>query len=340
MSKGADLRFRHATELLVKLTRTVADFARQESELTSVLSARSRQEIRRHREEAHKVDTALEVELAEVESVAAKRAERVHAICDHRLGRVQRAHGLLTRTLPKRAADAKGNWLAKLQMRKLTADRALAANTKRNDAEHAALSQTLAQHRAVLDSLAAQAKSAFSGYGSFAQTLVERDAEKQSAEASEDFLGEIEARIAAANEQLAKFRSLPLPRLFSAMPLAVWSTLAIAVGGATCFVRGFSSPLWIAGAGVAVLLVAGCVAAYVSGKSGAQDEAARTGASILDAYRALRAGLAAADSRYKAGQKRIKEEYDGICADVDAKWTAADGIEEDFGEKGRCKLDP
>lgn len=216
MSKGADLRFRHATELLVKLTRTVADFARQESELTSVLSARSRQEIRRHREEAHKVDTALEVELAEVESVAAKRAERVHAICDHRLGRVQRAHGLLTRTLPKRAADAKGNWLAKLQMRKLTADRELAANTKRNDGEHAALSQTLAQHGAVLDLIAAQAKSAFSGYGSFAQTLVERDAEKQSAEASEDFLGEIEARIAAANEQLAKFRSLPLPRLFVA----------------------------------------------------------------------------------------------------------------------------
>jgi S-DNA-T family DNA segregation ATPase FtsK/SpoIIIE len=340
VSKGADLRFRHATELLVKLTRTVADFARQESELTSVLSARSRQEIRRHREEAHKVDAALEGELAEVESVAAKRAERVQAICDHRLGRVQRAHGLLTRTLPKRAADAKGNWLAKLQMRKLTADRELAANTKRNDAEHAALSQTLAQHRAVLDSLAAQAKSAFSGYGSFAQTLVERDAEKQSAEASEDFLGEIEARIAAANEQLAKFRSLSLPRLFSAIPLAVWITLAIAVGGATCFVRGFSSPLWIAGASVAVLLVAGCVAAYVSGKSGAQDEAARTGASILDAFRALRAGFAAADSRYKAGQKRIQEEYDGICADVDAKWTAADGIEEDFGEKGRRKLDP
>ena len=107
MSNGTDLRFTHATGLLTKLTRTVADFAKQEAELTGSLSTRNYQEIRRHREEAHKVDTALAAQIAEVESVSAKKAERVQAIHDRRLGRVQRAHGLLTRTLPKRAADAK-----------------------------------------------------------------------------------------------------------------------------------------------------------------------------------------------------------------------------------------
>ncbi len=340
MSNGTNLRFTHATELLVKLTGTVADFARKESELTVVLSARSRQEIRRHRDAAHKVDTALDTEIAEVESVAARRAERVQAIRDHRLGRVQRAHGLLTRTLPKRAADAKGNWLAKLQMRKLQADRALAANTRHNDAEHAALSHTLAQHRAVLDSLTAQAMKAFRGYGSFAQALVESESGKPGEEPAEDFLGAIDARIAAAAEQLARFSALLLPRLFSAMPLAVWLVLAAAIGGAACFVRGISSPLWAVGAIVAVLLIAGCVAMYVSGKNGARDEAARTGAAILDAYRAMRAGLAAADSRHKSEQKRIQDEYDAICADVDAKWAKADGVEEDFEKRGRRKLEP
>ena len=60
MSSSTDLRFNRATELLVKLTRTVADFAKQEFELTSALSSKSRQEIRRHRDAARKVDAALE----------------------------------------------------------------------------------------------------------------------------------------------------------------------------------------------------------------------------------------------------------------------------------------
>ena len=70
MSNGTDLRFTHATGLLTKLTRTVADFAKQEAELTGSLSTRNYQEIRRHREEAHKVDTALAAQIAEGDSVA------------------------------------------------------------------------------------------------------------------------------------------------------------------------------------------------------------------------------------------------------------------------------
>ncbi|MEO6739120.1 MAG: hypothetical protein ABIP20_02645, partial [Chthoniobacteraceae bacterium] len=215
MSSGVDLRFTHATELLAKLSRTVADFAKQEAALSGTLSTKNYQEIRRHREAVQKLEAALAAEIAEAESIAEKQSERVRAIHTKRLGRGQRAHGLLSRTLPKRAADAKGNWLAKQQMRKLHADRSIAANHKRNDGAHAALSQTLAQHRAVLDTLTAQTVKAFSGYSSFAQTLAEKDGDKQGGEAEEDFLGEIETRISAANDQVAKFRALPLPKFFS-----------------------------------------------------------------------------------------------------------------------------
>ena len=242
MSNGTDLRFTHATGLLTKLTRTVADFAKQEAELTGSLSTRNYQEIRRHREAAHKVDTALAAQIAEVESVSAKKAERVQAIHDRRLGRVQRAHGLLTRTLPKRAADAKGNWLAKLQMRKLQADRSIAANHRQHDGGHAASSQTLAQQRAVLDGITAQTVKAFSGYSAFAKMLVERDGDRQGGVAEEDISAGLESKIAAANEQLAKFRTLPLPRLFSAVPLAVCIVLALLAGGLVVAARGFSPP--------------------------------------------------------------------------------------------------
>ncbi|MEO6738885.1 MAG: ATP-binding protein, partial [Chthoniobacteraceae bacterium] len=167
-----------------------------------------------------------------------------------------------------------------------------------------------------------------------------KDGDKQGGEAEEDFLGEIETRISAANDQVAKFRALPLPKFFSAMPLAVCIVLALVAGGAMSFVRGFSSPLWAVGAITAVLLVAGCIAAYVSGRKGAHDEAVRTGAAILDGYRALRAGLVAADSRYKFERKRLQAEYDETCADVDAKWAAADGVEEEFEKMGRAKLEP
>ena len=335
-----DLRFSHALELLAKLTRTVSEFALKEAELTSVLSTRNYQEIRRSREVTHKVDTALAAEIAEAESASAKHVERKQAIHARRLARVQRTHGLLTRTLPKRAADAKGNWLAELQMRKLRADRALAAGTQKNDATHATLSQTLAQQRAALDSLTAQTVKAFSGYGSFAQNLVERDAEKQNVEIPENFLGELESKISAASLQLAKFQALPLPRLFSAMPLAVWIVLALAVGGGVVCLRGFSPPLYVAGAITAVLLVAGCVLAYVAGAKGAKDEAARTGAAILDAYGALRAALTAAEVRRRSERKRLQAEFDHTCADIEAKWESADNVEAEFEVKGRRKLEP
>ncbi len=340
MSSGPDLRFSHALELLARLTRTVAAFAKKEAELTSTLSARNYQEMRRHREAMHKDDGALAAQIAEAEALSAKEAERLQEIHDRRLGRVQRAHGLLTRTLPKRAQDAKGNWLGELQMRQLRAERAHTAGTKKNDGDHAALSQTLAQQRAALDGITAQTVKAFSGYSSFAQTLTEREGERRIADAPDDFQGEIESRIAAATEQLATFRALPLPRLFSAMPLPVCIVLAVLIGVAVVFARGLSAPLYVAGAAVAVLLTAGCIFAYVTGRNGAKAEAEKTGAAILDAFRALRAGIAAAEAQHKAERQRLQDEYDRTFADLETKWAKADNLEAEFEQKGRQKLEP
>ena len=335
-----DLRFNHALALLGKLTKTVGEFARQESELSGVLSSKNYQEIRRHREAAHKLDGALAVQIAEADAGAEKKNEYVQAIHDRRLGRVQRTHGLLMRTLPKRAQDAKGNWLGELQMRQIRAERNHAAGNRQNEADHAVLSQTLAQQRAVLDSITAQTVKAFSGYGAFAQTLVEPAGAAQNENAPEDFLGELQARINGAAEQLAKFRTLPLPKLFSAMPLAVWILLALLAAGAVIAARGFSPPLYVAGAITGVLLVAGCVAAYVSGGNGAKAEAAKTGAAILDAFRALRAAIAAAESRFRSERKRLQAEYDRTFEDIQAKWANADNVESDFEKKWRRKLEP
>ncbi len=335
-----DLRFAHALELLGRLTKTVADFARQEADLSGVLKAKNYQEIRRYREATHKVDTALAAQITEAESWAAKKSERVQAIHDKRLGRVQRAHGLLLRTLPKRAQDAKGNWLGELQMRQLRAERTHVAGDKQNDADYAALSQTLAQQRAVLDALTAQALKAFSGYGTFAQSLIEPAGEAPGTEVPEDFLGDLQMRIAAASEQLAKFHALPLPRLFSTMPLAVWIVVALLVGGAVVFARGFSPPLYVAGTSTGVLLVAACIAAYVAGEKGAKPEAMKVGAAILDAFRALRTGIATAESGYKSGRKGLQEEYDRAFADIQTKWGTADNVEAEFEKKGRRKLEP
>ena len=335
-----DLRVSHALGLVAKLARTVADFARQEAELAGTLSAANYREIRRHREAAGKVDTALAAQIAEVEAVSAKEAERVQAIHGRRLGRAQRAHGLLTRTLPKRGADAKGNWLAKLQMRKLHADRSLAAVHRQNDGGHAALSQTLSQQRAALDALTAQTVKAFSGYSAFAQTLVEREGEPQGGDVPEDSPGELQARITAATEQLAKFRTLPLPRLFSAMPLAVCIVLALVAGGVVVCGRGFSPPLYAAGAITGVLLATACVIAYARGAKGGRDGAARTGAAILDAYRVLRACIAAADLHHREERTRLLAEYESTCADIETKWAAADSVEAEFEKKGRLKLEP
>ena len=116
--------------------------------------------------------------------------------------------------------------------------------------------------------------------------------------------------------------------------------LALLVGGAVVFARGFSPPLYVAGAVTGVLLVAGCIAAYVVGGNGARDEATKTGAAILDAFRTLRVSIAAADTRYKSERKRLQEEYDRTFEDIQTKWGTADNVESEFEEKGRRKLEP
>ena len=335
-----DLRFNHALELLGRVTKTVANFARQESELSGVLSTKNYQELRRHREAVHKVDTALAAQIAEAEAGAEKTNGRVQASHDKRLGRVKRAHGLLLRTLPNRAQDAKGNWLGELQMRQIRAERNHAAGNKQNDGDYAALSQTLAQQRAVLDGITAQTVKAFSGYGAFAQTLVEPAGQTQVSDAPENFLDDLQTRINGASEQLAKFRALPLPRLFSGVPLPVCIVLALLVGGAVVCARGFVPPLYVAGAVTGGLLVAGCIAAYVTGGNGAKDEATKTGAAILDAFCTLRVSIAAAETRYKSERKRLQSEYDRAFEDIQTKWGTADNVESEFQEKGRRKLEP
>ncbi len=337
---GTDLRFTHALSLLARLTKTVAHFARQEAELAGVLSSRNRQEVRRHREAAHKVDTALAAQIAEAEAAVERESGHLAAIHDRRLGRVQRAHGLLLRTLPKRAQDAKGGWLGELQMRQLRAERSHAAGDKQNEGEHAALTHTLAQLRASLDAVTSQTLKAFCGYPSFLKTLVEPASEKQEIEVPKDFVGDAQAKIAAATEQLAKFRTLALPKLFSAVPLAVCVLLALLIGGAVVFARGFAPPLYIPGAVTGVLLTAACIAAYVAGGRSAKPEAVRTATAILDAFRAVRAGVAAADVQFKSGRRRLQAEYDRAFEDIQAKWAAADTVEADFERKGRMKLEP
>jgi S-DNA-T family DNA segregation ATPase FtsK/SpoIIIE len=284
-------------------------------------------------------DTALSAQIAEFEAGGEKKNDYVRAIHDRRLARVQRMHGLLLRTLPKRAQDAKGSWLGELQMRQLRAERNHAAGGQKNDHDYGVLAHTLSQQRAALDGLTAQAVKAFSGYSAFAQTLVETTGQAQDIELPEDFLGDLQARINAASEQLAKFRALPLPRLFSVMPLPVGIVLALLLGGAVVFARGFSPPLYVAGAITGALLLAACIGAYVAGAS-AKDEAARTGAAILDAFRALRACNALADARHRAERKRLQAEYDATFADIEAKWAVADSVESDFEKKGRRKLEP
>ena len=334
-----DLRFAHAIELLGKLTKTVGDFARQESELQTVLSAKNYQETRRHREAAQKLDAALAEQVAAAEAGGETKGEIVRAIHDRRLSRVKRVHGLLMRTLPKRAQDAKGNWLAELQMRQLRAERNHAAGDKRNERDHAALSETLAQQRATLDGITAQAVTAFSGYGSFAQSLVEQPGQARDGGLPENSPGELQSRISGAADQVARFRALPLPRFFSTVPLPVCIVLALLAGGVVVAARGFSPPLYVAGIITGVLLSAGCVAAYLAGGR-AKGEAGKTGAAILDAFRTLRAALGAAESHYKSERKRLQAEYDATFEDIQARWAASDSVESDFERRGRGKLEP
>ena len=128
MSSAIDLRVSRSLELLTELKHAVAKFAGRETQIARHLSRRRHSAGSKGTEEVAAAEATYSAQIAETEKVFSAESARIKGIYDKRLARITRYRNTILRNLPARAQEAKGKWLADLQMRNYHAQRKMKAD--------------------------------------------------------------------------------------------------------------------------------------------------------------------------------------------------------------------
>ena len=274
MSSGVDLRVSRSVDLLVALKQTVADFAKKEETLTRELLNRRGTANRRHRETMEKTDAKLAAQIEETEARFKSEEVRVNAIYTKRRTRIDQLGAVATRSLPRRAEEAKGRWMGDLQMRRFHAERSRTADLKAADADAADFAKRLSEQQGLLGNLEKHARKFFGGYGALLRMLRETPAAGAAAGELPEMFAAMRTQIASADAQLAAFRKLAIPRCFSDVPLVVLMLLIVVAGGVLGIVLGGNQKAFAIAGGVVVALLALVVVIHRMGFQQAKPAAA------------------------------------------------------------------
>ncbi|HEX8311907.1 MAG TPA: FtsK/SpoIIIE domain-containing protein, partial [Chthoniobacteraceae bacterium] len=340
MSSGTDLRVARSLELLRELTRTSAEFAAREEELTRDIRTRRQTGSRRYRDALDKLKTTSSGQLAATQHAFDAEAERVRGIYDARQDRVQRLRLSGLRNLPRRAQEAKGKWMGDLQLRKFRAEKTQTADLRAAGEAFKAFTAHLGQQSAALVALQTRARRAFRGYGAFARLLQQpssdlelnlRDPEKLSAEAN--------AHLVSADEQLIAFKQHAVARAFSEVPLVVVAGIVVLLGAALAVVLGMSPTSYAVAGGAIVLLLSLLFVLHAMGRQKAAPAAASIATTLAAAAQTLEGCKLASEARYEEERQRITTEFETTVMNVESQWDQADDVETDFAHSVRSKIE-
>ena len=339
MNSSVDLRVSRGLDLLVALKQTVADFAKREESLTRDLLSRRGAANRKHRDGIEKADTRLAAQITDTEERFAEEEKRVNAIYAQRRGRIDQLGVIGFRNLPRRAEAEKGRWMGELQMRRFHAERNRDAGLKAADSEAADFAARLAEQQKNLGSLEKHAHQFFGGYGALTKML--RHAQPGADTVPGDLVEMIralQAKITSADEQLAQFRKLALPRCFSDLPLIALFLLVVVAGGVLAiFLGGNAHALAVAGGAVAVLLAL-IFAIHHAGFGQAKGPAGGIATALAEARALSARGAAASQTAYADERQRVEEESLHTSETIQKQWERTDEVGKEFEDKARAKL--
>ena len=333
------MRVSRSLDLLAKLKQTVSDFAKKEDQLTRELQTRRYQADRKHRDALHRIDGELAVKSTAADAFCKEETARLRAIYERRLARAQRSHGTLVRTLPRRAQEAKGNFLGSLQMRERRAERALASGMAASDAHFADSVARLGEQRAVLAQIEDSARRAFGGYGSFRKLLAVRAEPGSHSEDPAALLHDLQTHLSAADESLREFQRAPIPRIFSHVPFGAFVAVILFVGIALAFRDGIHSPSYFSAGIATALLLAGAIFLHRFGFTNSRPAAVAAVGAVQRSRAAHDACGAASEARRVMDRQGAQEQFDRTGAEIQEHWKGADSVEGDFEKRGSKKLE-
>jgi len=339
VSDRTELRVSRALALLAELKRTVSEFAKQEETLVRDLGKQRGTALRRHRDATEKAEARLAAQTAETAEHFQTTEERTRALYESRRERVQRLRTTGLRNLPKRAQEAKQRWMGELQMRQFRAERKQTTDQEAADKALAAFAARLAGQREHFTKLDRIGRRSFSGYPSFQRLLRRPRITAEGTGDEEQLFAELEAQLATAHEQLKIFRQFPIPRVFSALPLALLLPLIVAAGFAAAFLLGANATSFaMAGAGMVVLIGAICMVHYL-GATPSRPSATACAQALAEADRLRVMCEVAAAARHAQESRRIKKEFERTSAAIVEQWNRAEDVEAEFEIVAREKIE-
>lgn len=282
-----NLRVSHCLELLKRMRLSVAAFAEREEHLAKDVRTRRHAALRKYNELIESTEATLAGQIEKDSAYFQAEMDRIGGIAAHRTMRIQEAHNIASRRIPRNARETKTALLGELQLRRYHLERSFAAAGHQVESTYATTSrniQKLDARRAGLEDLA---RKNFRGYGSFRALLGTVRGEEWNAGDTipDDPIGDWQGLLDSAEAKLHSFRRRPIPLLFSLVPplflfpaiLLATAIIAWWLGPGTYMISGVSA-------------AAALAAAYILHRRGGNSSmpAARDIADIFDRMTRLR----------------------------------------------------
>ncbi|HET6406612.1 MAG TPA: FtsK/SpoIIIE domain-containing protein, partial [Chthoniobacteraceae bacterium] len=343
MSNPIDLRVDRSLQLLSRLKQTAADYVKREELLARELRERGFA-LKRQQEQAREASEAQSArEVAAVENRLQEEEQRIRSIHQTRGSRIHRVYTSGLRDSLQESQRKRERWLANLQMKHLQTERELPLKLKATESEYTKFCATLNEQRGGLMSLDGQARRAFAGYPALVKLLPAGTAtglENAATGRNRDTLFEaLEQKLAEISTNLAAFRRLGIPKMFSYLQIPVMIVLVLVASGAVWWAMGSNAlGLKVAGgfAAIATILV---FVLHRIGFGQAQGPGAAIAGQLREAAQIHDACASVAVDEYQAKYQGIKDDYQRICTELQEQWDKADEVEMDVARDARQKVE-
>ncbi len=332
-----ELDIHRALAVTERLKLAVVEFAKREDRLIRGLDARRSGIAWRYQSATSGDEESLATQLTETQAWYEAAEARVRTVAKNREARVRRASTLALRTLPHRGREARGNFLANLQMRQMNAGNTRATKLQAADAEHGHAAAALTDQCRLLIHLKREARKSFTGYGSFRKRLAQTGAIE--APGGEEGMRQVAGALAEAEAQLSAFKQYLLPRIFQFVPPPIAGLICVLVGAGVAAGWHFNSTGYTVGGGVAAVLLAAVFGIFLASKRHVERSAVALAEAVVKADGLYEAVRGHGSHAHAVARQAIQDEYDKTMADIAEQWSRAPEIETEFQTRTRARVE-
>jgi hypothetical protein len=215
----SELDMRRGMEALERLRLAVAEFAKREERMTRALEVRRSGIAWRYHAAISGADEAEAAQLGAIEAECGAREAHIQKVAEKRAERMRRAAAQALRNVPRKGREARGNWLANLQMRLVHAETTRAERLRAAEEEAAAVAGSLTEQCERLVALKREARKALSGYKNLQAQLSTKGARPEGMPAGAEGLALVAETLGDAEVRLAALQGSAKGGLMKFVPL-------------------------------------------------------------------------------------------------------------------------